>query len=157
MGCSDEAAGISPAHVCLSAVVVAGAKHLRFRADIPVEPVVALGDAGALRRLLLILVDNAVRYTPQGEVAVQLLTANGNPQVRVSDTGIGIPEADLPRVFERFYRSDKSRSRDFGGAGLGLSIARRIAEAHHGSIEARSTQSRGSTFVITLPGAKVTS
>jgi signal transduction histidine kinase len=116
-----------------------------------------LGDAGALRRLLLILVDNAVKYTPQGEVAVQLLHANGNPQVRVSDTGIGIPEADLPRVFERFYRSDKSRSRDFGGAGLGLSIARWIVEAHHGSIEAHTTPSRGSTFVVTLQGAKITS
>lgn len=136
---------------------LAAAKQLRYRAYIPDEPVVALGDAGALRRLLLILVDNAVKYTPQGEVAVQLLNANGSPQVRVSDTGIGIPETDLPRVFERFYRSEKSRSRDFGGAGLGLSIAKWIAEAHHGSIEALSTQSRGSTFVVTLPGVKATS
>lgn len=136
---------------------LAGAKSLGFRSELPETPVLALGDASALRRLLLIVIDNAVKYTQQGEITVRLLSARGNPQVQVSDTGVGIPHTDLSRVFERFYRADKSRSRDSGGAGLGLSIAKWIAEVHHGTIEASSEPNRGSTFVITLPGAPATS
>jgi heavy metal sensor kinase len=132
---------------------LAGARNLRFRTEVPDSPVPAIGDPSALRRLLLIVIDNAVKYTPEGEITVRLLSANGNPQVHVSDTGIGIPQGDLARVFERFYRADKSRSRDSGGAGLGLSIAKWIAEVHQGAIEARSEQDRGSTFILTLPGA----
>ncbi len=132
---------------------LAGARNLRFLTEVPDSPVPAIGDPGALRRLLLIVIDNAVKYTPEGEITVRLLSANGNPQVQVIDTGIGIPQGDLARVFERFYRADKSRSRDSGGAGLGLSIAKWIAEVHQGTIEARSEQDRGSTFILTLPGA----
>lgn len=135
---------------------LAGARNLRFRTEVPDSPVPAIGDPSALRRLLLIVIDNAVKYTPEGEITVRLLSANGNPQVEVSDTGIGIPQGDLARVFERFYRADKSRSRDSGGAGLGLSIAKWIAEVHQGAIEARSEQDRGSTFILTLPGATAT-
>jgi heavy metal sensor kinase len=136
---------------------LAGARNLRFRTEVPDSPVPAIGDPSALRRLLLIVIDNAVKYTPEGEITVRLLSANGNPQVQVSDTGIGIPQGDLARVFERFYRADKSRNRDSGGAGLGLSIAKWIAEVHQGAIEARSEQDRGSTFILTLPGAPGTS
>ena len=135
---------------------LAGARNLRFRTEVPDSPVPVIGDPSALRRLLLIVIDNAVKYTPEGEVTVRLLSANGNPQVQVSDTGIGIPQGDLARVFERFYRADKSRSRDSGGAGLGLSIAKWIADIHQGTIEARSEQDRGSTFIVTLPGATAT-
>jgi signal transduction histidine kinase len=110
-----------------------------------------LGDASALRRLLLIVIDNAVKYTQEGEITVRLSAANGQPEVQVSDTGVGISESDLSRVFERFYRADKSRNRDSGGAGLGLSIAKWIADVHQGAIEARSAPDQGSTFVITLP------
>jgi heavy metal sensor kinase len=136
---------------------LAGARNLRFRTEVPDSPVPAIGDPSALRRLLLIVIDNAVKYTPEGEITVRLLSANGNPQVHVSDTGIGIPQGDLTRIFERFYRADKSRSRDSGGAGLGLSIAKWIAEVHQGAIEVRSEQDRGSTFILTLPGAPGTS
>jgi len=136
---------------------LAGARNLRFRTEVPDGPVPAIGDPSALRRLLLIVIDNAVKYTPEGEITVRLMSANGNPQVQVSDTGIGIPQGDLARVFERFYRADKSRSRDSGGAGLGLSIAKWIAEVHQGAIEVRSEQDRGSTFILTLPGAPGTS
>jgi signal transduction histidine kinase len=134
---------------------LARAKHLGFTVEVPETPVRTLGDASALRRLLLIVIDNAVKYTQQGEIAVRLVSANGNAQVQVSDTGAGIPQTDLSRVFERFYRSDKSRSPDSGGAGLGLSIAKWIAEAHAGAIEARSKPGGGSTFLITLQAREV--
>jgi heavy metal sensor kinase len=133
---------------------LARAKNLGFRADIPDAAVRTLGDASALRRLLLIVIDNAVKYTPEGEITVRLSSANGQPEVQISDTGVGISESDLPRVFERFYRADKSRNRDSGGAGLGLSIAKWIADVHQGTIEARSESNRGSTFLITLPGVQ---
>jgi len=132
---------------------LARAKQLDFRAELPDTPVPVLGDANALRRLLLIVIDNAVKYTQDGEITVHLCKQNSHPQITVSDTGMGILEADLPRVFERFYRAEKSRSRESGGAGLGLSIAKWISEAHQGAIEARSGPGRGSTFRITLPGA----
>jgi signal transduction histidine kinase len=131
---------------------LAHAKSLGFRTDIPDIAVHTLGDASALRRLLLIVIDNAVKYTQEGEITVRLSSVNGRPEVQVSDTGVGISESDLFRVFERFYRADKSRNRDSGGAGLGLSIAKWIADVHQGAIEARSESNRGSTFVITLPG-----
>jgi heavy metal sensor kinase len=135
---------------------LAQAKSLAFRADIPDAEVHTLGDASALRRLLLIVIDNAVKYTPEGEIRVRLSSsANGRPEIQVSDTGVGISEPDLSRVFERFYRADKSRNRDSGGAGLGLSIAKWIADVHQGSIEARCDSNRGSTFVITLPRVQV--
>jgi heavy metal sensor kinase len=133
---------------------LAHAKSLGFRADLPDTPVHTLGDGSALRRLLLIVIDNAVKYTQEGEVTVRLSAANGHAQVEVSDTGLGISESDLHRVFERFYRADKSRNRDSGGAGLGLSIAKWIADVHQGAIEARSEPNGGSTFVITLPGVQ---
>lgn len=133
---------------------LAQAKNLGFRADIPDAAVRALGDASALRRLLLIVIDNAVKYTTEGEITVRLSSANGRPEIQVSDTGVGISESDLARVFERFYRADKSRNRDSGGAGLGLSIAKWIADVHQGAIEATSEPNRGSTFLITLPGVQ---
>jgi heavy metal sensor kinase len=133
---------------------LAHAKSVGFRAHVPDTPVHTLGDASALRRLLLIVIDNAVKYTQEGEITVRLSTSNGHAQVEVSDTGVGISKSDLPRVFERFYRADKSRNRESGGAGLGLSIAKWIADVHRGAIEARSESEGGSTFVITLPGVQ---
>ena len=110
------------------------------------------GDSQSLRRLFLILIDNAVKYTPPGgRIVVSLNTSDGFAISEVQDTGVGISAADLPSVFERFYRADKARSRDTGGAGLGLSIAKWIAEAHHGEIRAQSTLEKGSTFRVRLP------
>jgi heavy metal sensor kinase len=106
-----------------------------------------LGDAGALRRLLLIVLDNAVKYTPSGgSVALVARTEGQRLHVEVRDTGIGIAVDDLPHIFERFYRADKSRSRDSGGAGLGLSLAKWIADAHGGEIFVESSIGRGSVF-----------
>ena len=98
------------------------------------------------------LLDNAVRYTPTGgRVRVEVAADDGAAVLTVSDTGIGIPSRDLGRVFERFYRVDRARSRETGGTGLGLSIARHVVEQHGGSIEADSELGRGSTFRVRLP------
>jgi heavy metal sensor kinase len=111
------------------------------------------GDADRLKQVLLNLVDNAIKHTPEGgRVSIEA----GNPDgvtvhVSVSDTGIGIPSEDLPHVFERFYRVDKSRSRAQGGAGLGLAIAQSIIEAHSGRISVQSTVGAGTCFEFTLP------
>jgi two-component system OmpR family sensor kinase len=97
-----------------------------------------------------ILLDNAVRYTPEGgNVTVGVREDGDRVALEVSDTGVGIPEDQLPLIFERFHRADPSRSE--GGAGLGLSIARQIAEAHGGQIRAQSTPGTGSTFTLLLP------
>jgi two-component system sensor histidine kinase BaeS len=134
------------------------------------EPLVLQGDAQRLKQLLRNLVDNAVKYTPAGgEVSISAAVlpsgsaAVSEPQHRstaapqhvveiaVQDTGVGIPPEALPRVFERFYRVDPARSRETGGAGLGLCIAKTIAEAHGGAIEVQSTPGAGSTFTVRLP------
>ena len=84
---------------------------------------------------------------------MELAENGGRVSLAVADTGIGIPSRDLPRIFERFYRVDRARSRDTGGTGLGLSIARHVVEQHGGRIGARSELGRGSTFTVTLPPA----
>lgn len=118
----------------------------------PVEPVSAQGDYTHLRRLLLNLVDNGIKYTPPGgKVTLSLQSSGGWTSIRVKDTGIGIPNEDQARIFQRFYRSPEARSRAEGGAGLGLCIARSIAEAHSGRIEVESTCGQGSTFTVFLP------
>ena len=106
-----------------------------------------------MKSLLLILLDNAIKYTlPDGLLEVTLNTeVPGYAICQVKDTGIGISEADLPHIFERFFRSDRARSREEGGAGLGLAIAEWIARVHHGSIEVESVLGSGSTFRIVLP------
>ncbi len=125
---------------------------VEFSAAVPEGPVPVLADAPALRRALLILIDNAVKYTPAGgAVRVQLTKEDGFATASVSDTGIGIAKEDIAQVFGRFWRADKARSREQGGAGLGLSIAKWIAEAHNGSITAESVPGEGSTFRIRVP------
>lgn len=114
------------------------------------DQAVVLGDADRLKQLLLNLVDNAMKYSPQGgDVTLTLRRSSGWVQVSVEDSGMGIPAHDLPYIFDRFYRADASRRP--GGAGLGLSIARWIAEAHGGRLEAESTVGVGSTFILWLP------
>jgi signal transduction histidine kinase len=113
------------------------------------DQAVVMGDADRLKQLLLNLVDNALKYTPAGgEVRLSLYRKQGWVQVAVSDTGMGISPEDLPHIFERFYSTDKSRSR--GGTGLGLSIAKWIAEAHDGHLTVESEVGTGSTFTVWL-------
>ncbi|HXX93382.1 MAG TPA: ATP-binding protein [Planctomycetota bacterium] len=114
-----------------------------------------LGDPDYLERAVSNLVDNAIKYTPEGGSIRVAAGADGKSvAVEVVDNGIGIPEADLPRVFERFYRVDKSRSRDMGGTGLGLAIVKHVVQSHGGVVEAKSTPGRGTTFRMTLPAEK---
>jgi signal transduction histidine kinase len=111
-----------------------------------------VGDKGRLRQLFLNLVDNAVKYTPSGGSVTLALERQGNEAVfEVSDTGIGIPQTELGKIFDRFYRVDKARSRELGGTGLGLSIAKWIVELHRGSITVTSEPQKGSTFTVHLP------
>jgi len=111
-----------------------------------------VGDRLRLRQLILNLIDNAIKYTPQGgTVTLALGQDNGSARIEVSDTGIGIPPEEQAKIFDRFYRVDKARSRELGGSGLGLSIAKWIAELHRGTIAVKSNPHEGSTFTVFLP------
>ncbi|HZP90657.1 MAG TPA: ATP-binding protein [Actinomycetota bacterium] len=113
------------------------------------------GSSRDLSLLIRNLVDNAIRYTrPGGTVDVSVGPENGLVVLSVEDTGIGIPSRDLPRVFERFYRVDRARSRETGGTGLGLSIVKHVVENHGGTVQVRSELGRGTTFVVRLPVAQ---
>ena len=110
------------------------------------------GDEDLLRRMVINLLDNAIKYTPDGgAVSVKLWREGGRINLRVADNGIGIPAESAARVFERFYRVDKARSRAEGGSGLGLPIVKWIAEAHHGSVSLESAPEHGSSFTVSLP------
>ena len=112
------------------------------------------GDPASLERLLVNLVDNAVKYNREGgAVTVRLARRGGEAVIEVADTGIGIPEDLRERVFERFYRVDKGRAREEGGTGLGLAIVKHVAQRHGGTIELESAPGRGSTFRVRLPAA----
>jgi two-component system, OmpR family, sensor histidine kinase SenX3 len=113
-----------------------------------------LGDETQLASMFTNLVDNAVKYTPPGgRVEVTGGCEGSELVIRVRDTGIGIPEGKLPRIFERFYRVDKARSKETGGTGLGLSIVKHTAENHGGRVTVESTLGEGSTFTVYLPRA----
>jgi two-component system phosphate regulon sensor histidine kinase PhoR len=118
------------------------------------SPVAAWGDEEAVSQILDNLVDNALKYTPAGgDIRVRWRSDDGHACVDVEDTGIGIPETDLPRIFERFYRVDKARSRELGGTGLGLSIVKHLVQAMHGTVSASSTLGKGTKFTVRLPSA----
>jgi heavy metal sensor kinase len=116
------------------------------------EPVWVEGDQARLKQVVVNLLDNAIKYTLQGgAVALTVSTIASKAVLEVADNGIGIPTEALPRVFDRFFRVDKARSRELGGAGLGLSIVKSICTAHHGRIEASSLPGQGSRFRVELP------
>jgi heavy metal sensor kinase len=141
--------------VCEDCEFIAEEKDIKLKAEI--QPYVNLtGDAGRLHQLLLNVIDNAIKYTqPGGEVGVKLTIENTDTKVVVTDNGIGISEDDIPHIFDRFYRADKSRTRDEAqGNGLGLSIVKWIVEAHKGTIVVTSTIGKGTTFTITLPAVQ---
>jgi signal transduction histidine kinase len=133
-------------------VPAAADRGLTATAELPEKPITAFVDADRLQQVFHNLFENAMRYTPAGgSIVLRLTAAPGEARMEVADTGIGIPEKDLPFVFERFFRSDRARRAYSGGSGLGLSIARWIVEAHKGKIAVRSAPGRGSTFTVSLP------
>ena len=111
------------------------------------------GDEGQLRRLVLILLDNAVKYTPEGRaVTVALVRVQERARLTVHNTGEAIPPEHLEHLFERFYRADDSRARSSGGYGLGLAIAKSIVDSHRGTITVQSGAEEGTLFTVRLPG-----
>jgi two-component system, OmpR family, heavy metal sensor histidine kinase CusS len=132
--------------------ILAATKSLSFSSQLPESAVLVKGDAIAIDRLLMILVDNAVKYTPPGgRCEIALTMSEAEAHIAVKDSGVGIESGDLESIFERFYRADKTRSREISGAGLGLAIARWIANVHGGSITAESVIGAGSVFRVKLP------
>jgi two-component system phosphate regulon sensor histidine kinase PhoR len=117
----------------------------------PGPPVMLEADAHLVEQVIANLLDNAVKYTERGSIEVRAGRSGGQAWCEVEDTGPGIPQEDQPRIFERFYRVDKARSREQGGTGLGLSIVKHIVLLHGGSVSVRSQLGQGSTFRFELP------
>ena len=130
--------------------VLAEQKNIALEAG-SLEEVTVIGDKVRLQQLFTNLIDNAIKYTPKGSIHVTVERNESAGLVKIKDTGIGIPKEEQEKIFKRFYRMDKSRSRETGGVGLGLSIAEWIVHAHHGSIEVDSELKKGSTFTVYLP------
>jgi signal transduction histidine kinase len=137
-----------------TASLKAGSKQLELQVNLPEALPAIRGDTNRLQEVLQNLLDNAIQYTPSGgRVEVSAGRAGDEVIVTVADTGIGIPQAEQSRIFERFYRVDAARSREAGGTGLGLSIARHIVEAHGGRIWVESSVGEGSRFHFSVPAA----
>src|SRR5579864_1013931 len=138
------------AECCRVIQAKAGAKKIHLECQCP-EDVAYRGDPELIRRLVLNLLENAIRYTPEGgRVQISVEDSARELRIQVADTGIGIPPETATHVFERFYRGDQARSRQNGGFGLGLSIVKWIAESHNGSVELSSEPGQGSTFTVLL-------
>ena len=151
---------IEPDRIDLAEIVAGVIRDVRPRCqerDIQLDCVVegdphAFADPRATEQIVTNLIDNAVKYTePGGRVDVRIESGESAARVQVSDTGIGIPAPDLGRIFERFYRVDKARSRALGGTGLGLSIVKHLVQSMGGDITVTSELGEGSTFAFTLP------
>ena len=113
------------------------------------------GDQERIEQVIMNIVSNAIKYTADGGIITMTAGISGkNVFVKISDNGVGIPEKDLPNLFERFYRVDKARSRATGGTGLGLSIAKEILNQHKGDIRIESVYGEGTDVTITLPAAE---
>ena len=133
--------------------VLSDEKHISLRSTIS-GPVWIMADSARIRQILVNLLDNAIKYTPAGgevSVSVTARPEESNAVLEVRDTGIGIPAASLPHVFDRFYRSDKARVRESGGSGLGLAIVRAICKAHNGVIAVESLEGHGTTMRLKFP------
>ena len=138
--------------VCEMLSIHAQEKQVTMNYGLNSEPVYIIGNPDRVEQLLINLTENAIKYNvPGGSVTVQVFANNQEANVTISDTGIGIAEENLPRLFERFYRVDKGRSRQMGGTGLGLAIVKHIVRSMNGEIEVHSKLGEGTEFLITLP------
>ena len=132
-------------------------KRLKVAVDLSPDAQTIRGDETRLHEVLYNLMDNAVKYSREnGEILLQAVQRDHEITVSVSDNGIGISKDDLPRIFERFYRADKARSRELGGTGLGLAIVKHIVQLHGGRVEAESELGRGTTIQVVLPNSSIT-
>ena len=128
------------------------AKLLRASFDAPADLPTIRADEHRLQEVIYNLLDNAVKYSqPEGKIVLKAERGGDHVRIAVTDEGVGIPARDVPRIFERFYRADKARSRQVGGTGLGLSIVKHIAQLHGGSVEAASELGLGTTIAVLLP------
>jgi heavy metal sensor kinase len=131
--------------------LLAEEKHIALNCD-GTQTVEVDADPARLKQVVVNLLDNAIKYTPEGgEVEVSVTKRDGHAVLKVADSGIGISQADLPHIFDRFYRADKARSRQLGGTGLGLSIVRSICVAHGGQVTVDSSEGRGTVFHVEIP------
>lgn len=127
-------------------------KSLEVTLPLSTEEVTIEGDSDRLNQILLNLIANSINYTGEGgRIDISMEMTEYNVHISISDTGIGIPEESVPRVFERFYRVDKARSRNSGGTGLGLAIVKHLVDSHQGDIEVSSVEGEGTTFTVTFP------
>ena len=143
-------------HLLLEEVITilsgkAEAKNIRLEFYSKQKKVLINGDMDRLKQVFINLIGNAIAYTPpEGDVKIILLEHGEKVRIHVKDSGVGIKKEEIPRIFERFYRVDRARSRNSGGTGLGLAIVKHLVEAHHGNISVRSKLGEGSEFIIEL-------
>ena len=131
---------------------VASQKGHKLECVVNMVPPPIYADKDAIEQVIINVVSNSIKYTPDGgEITIYIGSLAGKAYIKVVDNGIGIPEKDLKRIFERFYRVDKARSREMGGTGLGLSIVKEIVDKNNGTIEMKSEQGKGTEVIITLP------
>jgi signal transduction histidine kinase len=142
-----ELAATTADQMCLLAEDKGVSMTCHFGTKVMVE-----GDRSRLKQVMVNLLDNAIKYTPSGgNVTVKVFSQENKAVTEVADNGIGIPRESMPRVFDRFFRVDKARSRELGGAGLGLAIVISICVAHGGRVEVQSQEGTGSRFTVSLP------
>lgn len=138
--------------VCEKMKYQASEKNHTLECIVTVQPPNIYADRDAIEQVVMNIVSNSIKYTPDGgQVKLYLGSVNGNAYIKVVDNGIGIPEKDLGRIFERFYRVDKARSRQMGGTGLGLSIVKEMVDGNNGTIEIKSQVNVGTEVLVTLP------
>jgi two-component system phosphate regulon sensor histidine kinase PhoR len=147
---------LDPVSLIKSAVKVienqAKAKSIALKFDIPTSLPKIMVDETRFSQVMINLLDNAIKYSSErGSTTISAKIVDNALQIDISDTGLGISEKDLPRIFERFYRVDKARSRELGGTGLGLSIVKHVVQAHGGQVWVKSELGLGSTFSFTIP------
>jgi two-component system phosphate regulon sensor histidine kinase PhoR len=131
-------------------------KEIQIETIIEAEHPVVEGDFYRIKQIFINLINNAITYTMnQGKIKIECIDLGNKYQVNISDTGVGISKDQIPRIFERFYRVDKARSRHSGGTGLGLAIVKHLVEAHHGKIDVKSEINRGTSFSVLLPKRQI--
>lgn len=142
----------SVAYLAKSLAVNASAHGHKLTFDGAYDPVIIRGDKIRIEQILINITSNAIKYTPDGgRISLRLHDLGDRAEITITDNGVGIPEEDIPHLFERFYRVEKARSSDKGGTGLGLAIAKEFAVAHGGDIRVSSIVGKGTTFTVTLP------